>query len=354
MHNKTGVFNYQLKFIVKQAEGTSGDERYDADEGWEKVKEKRAGRRRTMRRRVMRRFAAAIVLVAGTVSYLYYLDGQVGQEEGETGRVTLILANGERVTWEEEQQQVRDREWGVSITRDEGGRMRYQVEETGATGEEEYNQLIVPRGSELPVQLPDGSVVWLNSASSLRFPVRFAGSERKVYLEGEGFFEVTGDAGRPFRVISGEKVVTVVGTRFNVSAYADDPTWHVTLAEGRVSVSIDGAERALEPSEQLLYNKVSGTSTVSRVEADTYTAWTRGQIYFKLSPLEEIVKKLERWYDFTIAYEGEGIEQVRFRGGINKYRPLEETLRYLEETGKVRFTVRGKSVSVTHAKGARE
>jgi ferric-dicitrate binding protein FerR (iron transport regulator) len=85
------------------------------------------------------------------------------------------------------------------------------------------------------------------------------------------------------------------------------------------------------------------------VETETYTAWTRGQIYFKLSPLEEIVKKLERWYDFEITYEDEALKRARFRGGINKYRPLEETLRYLEETGKVRFSVQGKNVIVTRA-----
>jgi ferric-dicitrate binding protein FerR (iron transport regulator) len=343
---------HRLRFLARQAFASRLDAWHDLDEGWEKVKRKRAGR---LARARVTRFAAAIALVAGTAAGFLLArpagDAGEGTYPGEVApRVTLVLANGERVTLGEERQQVRVEALGVSITRDgAGGVMRYRVDSSGE-GHAGYNELVVPRGAELPVELPDGSMAWLNSGTSLRFPVAFAREERVVYLEGEGFFEVTREEGRPFRVISGDKVVTVLGTRFNVSASADDPSWHATLVEGKISVLHDGEESLLEPSRQFLFHKASGRSEVLAVEVETYTAWTRGQIYFKLSPLEEIVTKLERWYDFSIAYEEEGLKQVKFRGGINKYRPLEETLRYLEETGNVRFTVEGRHVTVARAR----
>jgi ferric-dicitrate binding protein FerR (iron transport regulator) len=344
--------NYRLRFWVRQANASRLDAWHDPDEGWEKVKEKRANRRlRVMRSRALK-YAAAILLVVGTAVY-FQLDRPGAVKENylreEPSRVTLLMANGERITWGGDKQQVQIEELGVSITRDSAGSvMQYRVDSTGEA-HAGYNELIVPRSCELPVQLPDGSVAWLNSGTSLRFPVTFAREERAVYLEGEGFFEVARDEKRPFRVISGDKVITVLGTRFNVSAYADDPTWHATLVDGKVSILHDGEETLLEPSQQFLFHKASGKSEVRVVETETYTAWTRGQIYFKLSPLEEIVTKLGRWYDFSITYEEEGLRQVQFRGGINKYRPLEETLQYLERTGKVRFIVRGKHVTVMKA-----
>jgi ferric-dicitrate binding protein FerR (iron transport regulator) len=273
-----------------------------------------------------------------------------GNPVEDTTRVRLILANGEKIEWKNDNQQFQIEDLGVSIVRESsGGVMRYRVDST-ATGEHaKYNHLIVPRGCEFTAQLPDGSIVWLNSGTSLRFPVNFPRGERTVYMEGEAYFDVARDEGSPFRVISGDKVVTVLGTRFNVSAYADDPTWHATLVEGKVSILARGKESVLMPSQQYLIYNATGKVEVNTVETETYTSWTRGQIYFKLSPLEEIVRKLERWYDFTITYKEEELKQVKFRGGINKYRPLEETLHYLEETGRVRFNVQGKNVTVTRA-----
>jgi ferric-dicitrate binding protein FerR (iron transport regulator) len=329
---------------------------HDPDEGWEKVKNKRAARRfRSARSRALR-YAAALVLLAGTAAYFYLYTGGASTDAGSdaresASRVTLILANGEQIRWEDDKQQFRVEELGISIARDSaGGVMHYRAEPV-AGEPSRLNRLVVPRGCEFSAQLPDGSVVWLNSASSLRFPVTFPRDERVVYLEGEAYFEVATDERAPFRVVSGEKRVTALGTRFNVSAYIDDPTWHVTLVEGKVSVRLEEGAReiVLRPSQQLLFRESAGESEIKSVETETYTAWTRGQIYFKLSPLEEIVKKLERWYDFAITYEEEALRRVQFRGGINKYRPLEETLRYLEETGKVRFTVRGQHVVVTRA-----
>jgi ferric-dicitrate binding protein FerR (iron transport regulator) len=346
--------NHRLRFLVRQAAAAMFDTWHDPDKGWEKVRNKRAYRRlRSLRLRALK-YVAALILVTGTVAYLhlYHSDKftDMGSSQRTPSRVTLILANGEQIKWEDDKQQFHIEDLGISITRDSAGSiMQYQADGI-AEEHAKHNQLIVPRGCEFSAQLPDGSIVWLNSATSLRFPVKFSHDERTVHLEGEAYFEVVPNEEMPFRVISGDKTITVLGTRFNVSAYSDDPTWHVTLVDGKVSVRLgEEKERILKPSQQLLFHGNSGKDEINNVEIETYTAWTRGQIYFKLSPLEEIVKKLERWYDFTITYEEEQLRQVQFRGGINKYRPLEETLRYLEETGKVRFTIQGENVIVTRA-----
>jgi ferric-dicitrate binding protein FerR (iron transport regulator) len=353
----------RVQFLIRQA--AAPDDRYDADEGWERVKNKRFTlRRRAIRRRALG-YAAAIAAITATIYFQQPGGRGAGDDSPATdpARITLLLANGERVVWGDDGQYSRDagqqlrvEELGVTISSDGDGRlMRYDADTANAarhaSADTGMNLLIVPRGCELPVQLPDGSVVWLNSGSALRFPVAFPRGNRTVFLEGEGYFDVARDESSPFRVISGEKIVTVLGTRFNVSAYADDPTWSVTLVEGSVSVLVDGRESLLEPSRQFVHGE--GGSRVDVVETETYTAWTRGQVYFKLSPLEEIVRKLERWYDFTITYEDDALRRARFRGGINKYRPLEETLRYLEETGEVRFTINGRHVSAARPAGAK-
>jgi ferric-dicitrate binding protein FerR (iron transport regulator) len=338
--------NNKLRFLVRQAIASSPATPRDTDGGWEQVKRKHT--RQQVRRLLLRvtRYAAVIALVVG----IWYILSPVPVEVPPTSttRATLVLANGERVEWGDASQQARVEELGVSVTRDGArGIMHYHAD--SLAGEEtRENHLFVPRGSEFIARLPDGSTVWLNSASTLHFPVRFSRDERVVRLEGEGYFEIAADASRPFRVLSGDREIIVTGTSFNVSAYADDPTWHVTLVEGSLRVRAGGREVRLTPATRFLLHESTGMGELlDDVETDTYTAWTRGQIYFRLSPLEEIVRKLERWYDFTITYETEELKHVQFRGGINKYRPLEETLRYLEETGKIRFLLDGRHVTAT-------
>jgi ferric-dicitrate binding protein FerR (iron transport regulator) len=322
---------------------------HDADDGWEHVKRKRARRRARRLWRRVTRYAAVVAVVAGF--WLLPRPAPVDAPVEDPTRVTLLLANGERVEWGDDSQQARVEELGVSVTRDGAGGVMHYHADSVEREERRENHLFVPRGSEFVACLPDGSTVWLNSASTLHFPVRFARDERVVRLEGEGYFEIAADARRPFRVLTGEREIIVTGTSFNVSAYADDPTWHVTLDEGSLRVRAGGEEVSLTPATRFILHESTGRGELlDNVETDTYTAWTRGQIYFRLTPLEEIVRKLARWYDFTISYETGELKQVQFRGGINKYRPLAETLRYLEETGKVRFHVQGRHVTVTRTR----
>ena len=129
-----------------------------------------------------------------------------------------------------------------------------------------YNRLVVPRGADFSFELPDGTFIVLNSESVLRFPVQFAADNRTVYLEGEAYFEVTKNENSPFKVITGERKVTVLGTKFNISSYSDDPNWSTTLVEGKVSVSDNGKLHVLHPSEQYIVDNQTGKAEVKQID----------------------------------------------------------------------------------------
>ena len=207
-----------------------------------------------------------------------------------------------------------------------------------------YNTLNVPKGGEYSLILPDGSRVWLNSETTLRFPVQFAGGKRVVYLSGEAYFQVKKDTSAAFHVCTKQQKITVLGTTFNVSAYENDRFTETTLIEGKVAVE-GGAERVvMKPSEQYILDKRSGVGELKEVETEFYTSWIDGKFYFTSFTFEEIVKKLERWYDFTMIYEEDDIRQMRFSGVINKHRPIEEMLRFLEKTTDIHFKISGKNI----------
>ena len=174
--------------------------------------------------------------------------------------------------------------------------------------------------------------------------VRFSPASRTVYLEGEAYFEVSRAGGSPFKVVTRDRSVTVLGTKFNVSSYREDRCWIATLVEGRVLVSDRGSSRELGPSEQYVVDKHLGTVNVHRVDVSIGTSWLLGQYRFKDCRLEDIIKRLERWYDFRTVYQDTVIKNLRFRGVIDKRRTLEETLGLLEETGAISFEIKGDTV----------
>lgn len=261
------------------------------------------------------------------------------------GAVELHLANG-RTVFPGESTELREEALGVSMKRDSvNDRLVFRSDSVGVdTFETRYNRLEVPRGSEFTLELPDGSLVRVNSGSVFCFPVRFSPASRTVYLEGEAYFEVSRAGGSPFKVVTRDRSVTVLGTKFNVSSYREDRCWIATLVEGRVLVSDRGSSRELGPSEQYVVDKHLGTVNVHRVDVSIGTSWLLGQYRFKDCRLEDIIKRLERWYDFRTVYQDTVIKNLRFRGVIDKRRTLEKTLGLLEETGAISFEVRGDTV----------
>lgn len=229
-------------------------------------------------------------------------------------------------------------ERGVLTINDEKGNQ----EECGRN-----NRVEVPWGGTYSLVLADGTIVYLNSGSSLVFPFHFSGGERRVAINGEAYFKVNRDKKRPFIVSVGEMEVKVLGTSFNVKAYEEDLGIYTTLEEGCVTILHEGKMACeLKPGEQSYYNKEMGEVMVQNVETGIYTAWKDGMFYFKDMPLSEILKTVARWYDLKVFYMNVGVQDIQYSGKMPMYSSVEDVLRKFEISGDVRFVLKGRTLTV--------
>lgn len=206
--------------------------------------------------------------------------------------------------------------------------------------------LRVPRGGQYRITLEDGTIAWLNAGSSLQYPVRFADENRQVTLEGEGYFEVSKDPTRPFLVQCGNAVVTVLGTRFNVSAYPDDNQMVTTLAEGSVRVSRGTEQVMLRPDQAAIVNGNAETPIrVKRVNAEAATAWTTGLFMFDRDAIPDVMKRISRWYDADIELQG-SLEDRTLGGTVSRYESVEQLLKVLALTGNFNYKIEGRRIIV--------
>jgi len=242
------------------------------------------------------------------------------------------------------------------------GRLAYQAAH-GADAGPGYNTISTPRGGQYQIELPDGSKVWLDAGSSLRFPTAFSGKEREVQLSGEAFFEVSGDARRPFQVSvysqepgKSEELqkVKVLGTQFNVMAYADEQLVKTTLIEGGIRVDDNAAvgtssqsSYELRPGEQTLLHRdhASSTHIVADADIDAAVAWKNGYFNFNKADIQTIMRQLSRWYDIDVSFRGNRGGDRVFFGGIQRNLPLSSIFNILERSG-VQFAIDGKNVVV--------
>ena len=265
-------------------------------------------------------------------------------------QAVLILARGERIDLTSGRTDSLPGQVGVNVLRDSARGVVYERREEQAENPE-YNTLVVPRQGEFQVVLADGSKVYLNSESEIRYPTFFAGGERRVFLKGEAFFEVASDTSRPFIVEVGEMDVRVLGTRFNVNAYAPERAIRTTLVSGKVRVSDreDKAAVILEPGQQAVWKK-DGLTT-REVDALAVSAWVDGKFYFEEGmTLEEITEQLQRWYDIDFFFASERVKRFVFAGMIKKEYTANEIFSMIEKAARVKFTVNGRTVTVSELK----
>ena len=221
-----------------------------------------------------------------------------------------------------------------------------QIVYSGNSTEQSFNMLTNPRGSKvIEVTLADGTRVWLNSESSIRYPTSFTGTERVVEVKGETYFEVAKDASKPFKVKKGDMEIVVLGTYFNVNAYEEEKDVHVTLLEGRVQVSNGGGKLLrMMPGEQSRINANGSMELVKNVDTDGVMAWKNGRFDFgEKTELSIIMRQLARWYNLEIEYKGTFTQH--FGGSISRYVNLSQVLKVLETSG-VKFEVSGNKVTV--------
>ncbi|WP_421918541.1 FecR family protein [Marinifilum sp.] len=212
--------------------------------------------------------------------------------------------------------------------------------------EKSSHKLRVPRNAEYCIQLADGSVVWVNSESTLEFDTRFDGNKRIVDLSGEAYFEVKKNPDQPFIVRTENADVRVLGTKFNVRAYNDEAYTVATLNEGRVRVQTDEISQDLWPDEQLVFENATGKITKKVVDADIYSAWVNGKFVFKDQRLEDILHTISRWYDIQVFFENQELQEERFSLSLNRDADISDLLEHIEMTESVQFDIKGKALIV--------
>jgi ferric-dicitrate binding protein FerR (iron transport regulator) len=205
-----------------------------------------------------------------------------------------------------------------------------------------YNVLATPRAGQFQMVLPDGTKVWLNNASTLKYPVDFSGDRRQVELSGEAYFEVAKSAGKPFRVVTPGAGIEVLGTSFNVSSYVDEQSQKTTLVEGKVRVTSAGDNLILTPGEQA--EASNGKLSVNHPDVYRVTAWRRGFFNFSNADIQTVMRQIARWYDVTVVYEGEPSKE-KLEGSISRNQNLAETLAALDALH-IHATVKDRTVTV--------
>lgn len=263
-----------------------------------------------------------------------------------TSKAILMMADGKEVVLEQGQ--------NLNILLNE--RVRVATSSQGIVYEErgkgmvteEYNKLTTPIGGEYSLVLSDGTKVFLNADSELKYPVEFSDGKRIVDLKGEAYFEVHKDSLRPFIVRMNGAEVTVLGTSFNVNTYGDDGQIYTTLVNGSVRVSSvkNGQAEVLKPGMQSVMDVQSGQLTVREVDVEPYVAWREGRFVFRAMTLDLIMRQLQRWYDFEVFYQNSELKDYEFRGVIKRDMDLDKVLSVIKATTNVDFEVKGKVITI--------
>lgn len=306
------------------------------------------------------RYAAVIVLpmlIAGYLLFQNYNANQFAANlpaiEPGTQTAHLILSNGKKIALDEMALRMKEANNEVIIENKERTLNYTSVNDKIKTQSTIFNELLIGKGEEYQLVLSDGTRVWLNSESRLKFPVQFANNRREVILEGEAFFEVTKNPNAPFIVKTGPMDIEVLGTSFNVSAYKDEASIQTTLVEGKVKVSSNigqSFEQILKPNEQAVFSKSNNQFEVIEVNAALYASWREGIFVFDEENLDDILRKLSRWYDINVFFQSEEVRAYQFSGKLPRFKNCNELLDMIEKTTDVQFTMKENRTVIVNKK----
>ena len=315
-------------------------ERYDYQEAFHNLKQ---GERRRKRLRILMitSRAACVLAVASLLVYQWNKQDRQQVKLAENKmmpargmKAVLLKASGDELQLDEHSLRV-EGDNGVVMAVDSSG-LQYEVITDLPVKELEYNTLIVPRGGEFSLELADGTRVWLNAESRLRYPVAFTGKERKVEMEGEVYFEVAKNKEKPFIVTVNGVDIRVLGTSFNVSAYQEDVV--TTLVEGKVQLKKGNEQVILSPNQQAIWS--DDEFRVKQVDARNFVLWKEGVFYFEDVDLETILDDMARWYNVNVFYMNPALKEMKFSVEIRRYGDINEILRRIEQTKRVKFEIK--------------
>jgi transmembrane sensor len=306
-------------------------------------------RKRIIGRRIRRMAAVLLIPASMGVAIFFYLSGNftlpdIAQKEvtispGET-KAFLVLDNGRSVDLNTPEEQILLENDGTAI--EKGKRqLTYQKSNESELNKVLHNTLKIPRGGEYDIILSDGTRVYMNAMSELRYPVQFSGDRRKVELKGEAYFDVE-PSDIPFIVVVNGLQLDVLGTSFNLNAYEDNNAIVTTLVDGNVKIITGEKEsdsRILNPDEQAVFSLADRKLEVKKVDASLYAAWKDGEINFFDNRLEDIMITLTRWYTAEVFYMNPSVKELRFSGSLNRYGDIQAILDIIGATGKVKIEI---------------
>jgi len=302
--------------------------------------------------------AASVLLLFGAISFYWYSSRKATLQYPKSlaenayfkndiapgvNRAILTLSNGKKITLDDSTSGMLADEGGAQIVKSGKGGVMYEEGKGAVTVVN--NTVSTPRGSQYRLTLPDGTKVWLNSASMLRYPTAFTGNERMVELEGQGYFEVAANARQPFKVKVQNMEVQVLGTDFDIMAYRDEATINTTLLTGSIQVKEGSHEQLLRPGQQAVINNEDHQLTVRTADIRKVTAWKNGLFVFNNMALPAILREMARWYDVDIVYTTSPGTEL-YGGGIGRNLQLADILALLEGNGYNHFKVEGRKVIV--------
>jgi len=261
-----------------------------------------------------------------------------------SNKAILTLGSGKRIVLTGAANGELAKEEGVVITKAADGQLIYTVSGKDSNSSD-FNTIETPRGGQHQLRLPDGTEIWLNAATTLKYPANFTAlKERRVQLSGEAYFQVAKDGSHPFIVETDRSSVEVLGTHFDVNAYKDDAVVKTTLLEGSVKVLRGAVVKVIKPNQQAVSD--GGGIVVKEVVADDAIAWKNGYFMFSSDRLDNIMSRIARWYDVDVVYGDESLKREIFLGTISRYEKISKVLRMLERTGTVVFEVKGNTVRI--------
>ncbi len=275
---------------------------------------------------------------------------EIAQQHSQNTNSTLVkFDNGKVIALDDVPDGTIFQQGNISIEKQQNGILKYLYTEISHTTKIDTSTIITPHGTTYKVILPDGSTIWLNAATSLRFPIAFNSYERKVYLSGEAYFEVAKNKGKPFIVKFKNEEVEVLGTHFNIMAYSDEQTAKTTLVEGSVRIVRNSNSKILLPGQQAETDNLTDNITIREPIIQNEISWKEGYYIFRDASIETIMKQVQRWHDIEVVYQGD-LSKEHFGGRISKYENINELLKNLETTGTIHFKTAGKKIIVMKKK----
>lgn len=325
----------------------------DTTRAWETFRVKNGlGRQRRMTTWIKYVAVIALPLLVAGVWLLYPRGGEQSIPVAQNTKIVkreespvLEVVGGGKVILEKEKDKMIEAGRGVDVQQSSG---MLVYSDSVVSEYVDTNVLRIPKGGEFKLQLADGTRVYLNSATDLRYPVAFTGPERRVYLKGEAYFEVAKDVEHPFIVVTDDVQVRVYGTSFNVNTLGADGV-RTVLVEGKVGIRGQDLDReyVLKPNELAFYDRNSRDMKIETVDPDLYTLWRKGIFVFERETLENIMNTLSLWYDMEVFFQSESAKQLHFSGHMKRYEQIEDILHAITDATGVVFTINDRTVCVS-------